>query len=538
MTAHGASSSIEIERKYEVLGNEPLPRIELPGAASVAEIRAQMVGSYWDTPARDLGRAGLALRSRSGGADAGWHLKERRPDGVRELQWPAAAEIPDGARAALRERIGDRAFEVVPVATVQTDRLVRRLLDASGRLLVEFADDHVLATDHDAGVSRAWREWEAELGEGAAAALLELAEPALVAAGARPSLSEAKIQRTLGQTVPAAWKRGAALPEVLACALADLADRIAASADAVRADEPDAVHRARILVRRARDLITIFSQDLGVAAEAVESTDRALRGLGRLLGAVRDAEVRAELAERLLSSEPAAPGVRRVRRLLVDAAFTERAAALAELRELTEPGQSEDAAAFPPEQVAACLRTLAYDIAGQRPAVAEPTADAIAARIDARLSKIATAAADFAGPIADSATDPASAKQLHSVRKQARCIRYAVEELGEAAGARGAAGLPLSAPLRTQLAEQAHAVQDALGEARDALTLASHLDALAAELPATESELPPEHRSAAHRSAAAELAARLAVCARGDAAAHLAEAPSAIERLQAHRLGA
>ena len=43
MTDHGGAASLEIERKYEVLGDEPLPRIGLAGAASVGEIRAQMV---------------------------------------------------------------------------------------------------------------------------------------------------------------------------------------------------------------------------------------------------------------------------------------------------------------------------------------------------------------------------------------------------------------------------------------------------------------------------------------------------------------
>lgn len=533
MTDHGGAASLEIERKYEVLGDEPLPRIELPTAASVAEIRAQMVARYWDTAERELGRAGLALRSRSGGSDAGWHLKERGPSGVRELHWPAADEIPEGAVNALRERLGTVAPELVPVATVQTDRTVRRLLDAQGRLLIELADDHVLATDHEAGFVRAWREWEAELGEGADLSLLELAEPQLLAAGARPSLSEAKIQRTLGQTVPAAWRRRAPLPELIACALIDLADRIAAAGDAVRADEPDAVHQTRILVRRARDLISLFRRDLGVSAEDAAPARDALQGLGTLLGAVRDAEVRADHAERLLAEVPAVPGLRRVHRLLVGAAQTERAAALAELRERIEPDShaSVDEAGpdglLPLRLVANRLRALGYLAAQQDPAAGnagagEPAApaEAIAERLDGQLGRLERAAAKRA----DAFVDLEGAGRLHGVRKRARRIRYAVEELGERSGVPA----PVPAPLSAGLAKDAHAVQDLLGEARDLLVLAQHLEALAEPVDGADEP----------HVATVELAGRLARSVRDDAGATLASGPSVIARLWTHKVGA
>lgn len=534
MTDHGGAASLEIERKYEVLGDEPLPRIELPGAASVAEIRAQMVARYWDTADRDLGRAGLALRSRSGGSDAGWHLKERGPNGVHELHWPAAEEIPEGAVNVLRERFRAATPELVPVATVQTDRTVRRLLDAQGRLLMELADDHVLATDHDGGAVRAWREWEAELGEGAAASLLELAEPQLLAAGARASLSEAKIQRTLGQTVPAAWRRSAPLPELIACALIDLADRIAAAGDAVRGDEPDAVHQTRILVRRARDLITLFRADLGVSSEDAAPAVEALRGLGALLGAVRDAEVLAEHAERLLAQEPAVAGLRRVNRLLVGAAQTERAAALAELRERIESDGNPSSEPVDPGDplslrlVANRLRALGYLAAEQDPAAGAadpgeppaPPAEVIAERLDGLLDRLAHAAAKRA----DAFTDLEGASRLHGIRKRARRVRYAVEALGERSGAPD----PLPAPLSAGLAKDAHAVQDLLGEARDRVVLAEHLEAL------TE---PVDGADEPH-AATAELAGRLARRVRDETAAALSGGPSAIARLRAHRVGA
>lgn len=533
MSAHGASSSLEIERKYEVLGDGPIPPIELPGVAAVVEVRDQMVASYWDTDARDLGRAGLALRSRAGGEDEGWHLKERGPDGVRELHWPTEDELPQGALNAVRERLRGQVVDVHPVATVQTDRTVRRLHDAYGSLLVELADDHVFTIDHEAGVARAWREWEAELGEGADPSLLDLVEPQLIAAGARPSLSEAKIQRTLGQSVPAAWRRRATLPELVACALTDLADRVAALSDAVRADEPDAVHRTRVLLRRARDIAAVFRDELGVSREDLLLATEAIQGLGALLGAVRDAEVRAEGAERLLAEQAAAPGLRRVRRLLVGAAQKERAAALAELRERieTEPSDPQEEGAihemYPLGTVANRLRALAYLAARQDPArdgAGGPSASpepAMATRIDDCLALIDGVALERT----EGTDEDAFFEHLHRVRKHVRRIRNVAEGLGESSGA----PKPVPASLSALLAHDAHALQDVLGAARDLNALAVHLDELA--------DAAHDDRDDAH-AATYHLAVRLAAQVRDEAGATLEAAPSALARLQKHRLGA
>lgn len=86
MTEHGATESLEIERKYEVPPNAVLPGAEeftAAGFAASAPETVHLVASYYDTPERGLARVRLAVRSRSGGADAGWHLKERGADGVR-----------------------------------------------------------------------------------------------------------------------------------------------------------------------------------------------------------------------------------------------------------------------------------------------------------------------------------------------------------------------------------------------------------------------------------------------------------------------
>ena len=68
-------------------------------------------------------------------------------------------------------------------------------------MVAEFVDDHVTARDERAGVDRAWREWEIELGPAAPedheplfAAIGEIAR----AAGASDASSDSKLARALG----------------------------------------------------------------------------------------------------------------------------------------------------------------------------------------------------------------------------------------------------------------------------------------------------------------------------------------------------
>jgi hypothetical protein len=102
------------------------------------------------------------------------------------------------------------------------------LRDGSGREVVELADDRVRATDGIEGVDRAWREWEAELMPGADAAVLDRVEAVLLASGAEPSLSFAKIARATGRLLAAARARGADEATLEALARLDASDREAA----------------------------------------------------------------------------------------------------------------------------------------------------------------------------------------------------------------------------------------------------------------------------------------------------------------------
>lgn len=194
--------SIEIEVTFDADVTTPLPNwTALPGVASVDGPEVRLLDAlYLDSADGALARARVAIRRRTGGPDAGWHLKGPLVDGGRtELQWRLGGDdIPAAVLAAAGEYT---AAELTPLARIRNERHAYALRDASGALIAEMVDDHVETTDMRGGAERAWREWEVELGPAAPqdndaffAAVAELAH----AAGARPASSSSKLARALG----------------------------------------------------------------------------------------------------------------------------------------------------------------------------------------------------------------------------------------------------------------------------------------------------------------------------------------------------
>ncbi|WP_194395674.1 CYTH domain-containing protein [Microbacterium atlanticum] len=200
--------SVEVELKFDVDEDTPLPDwAALPGVDSVAQPEVRELDAvYYDSDDLALAHAGYAVRRRSGGPDAGWHIKgPRSTDGGRvELQWPLGPKgrIPDAVADAVSS-VTSRA-SLTPIARIRNHRTAYALRDADGGVVAEFVDDRVHAVDERAGVERDWREWEFELGAAAPTApadrdaLFAAARHAVEAAGGREAASASKLARTLG----------------------------------------------------------------------------------------------------------------------------------------------------------------------------------------------------------------------------------------------------------------------------------------------------------------------------------------------------
>jgi inorganic triphosphatase YgiF len=193
----------ETERKYEVGADFALPDLSRPAAVSTVTVPRthRLSAIYFDTPDFRLASVHITLRRRTGGADAGWHLKlPVGGDTRREVHAPLGTRpstVPEELASQVSGWTGGQALS--PVARLQTTRDERRLADAGGRVLAEVVDDNVTGSMPAAGewtVVSTWREVEVELKLGTVA-VLDAVEDLLVQAGARPSRAASKLGRLL-----------------------------------------------------------------------------------------------------------------------------------------------------------------------------------------------------------------------------------------------------------------------------------------------------------------------------------------------------
>ncbi|MEU9322303.1 CYTH and CHAD domain-containing protein [Streptomyces canus] len=297
-----ADTKREIERKYES-DDSGLP--DLTGVAGVEAVVdkgvAHLDATYYDTADERLVASSITLRRRTGGSDAGWHLKLPVSEGVRdEIRAPISDTLPDELAALVRSRV--REVELLPVVRLRSNRDVRHLLDAQGRLLAEVSVDAVHAERLSGGVGDAqWTEIEVELADGGDSAFLDKVEKRLRKADVRPSASPSKLARALAETAPKKKSPVTADPvtagdHVLAYVRAQR-DAILELDPAVRQDAEDSVHSMRVATRRMRS--TFKSYGTVLDRDVTDPIGDELKWLAGELGVSRDREV---LSERLTAA--------------------------------------------------------------------------------------------------------------------------------------------------------------------------------------------------------------------------------------------
>ncbi|MBO0514476.1 CYTH domain-containing protein, partial [Streptomyces beijiangensis] len=203
-----ADTKREIERKYEsTAATSDLPDLtRVPGVSAVIDKGvAELDATYYDTEDQRLAAGSLTLRRRTGGDDAGWHLKlPVAPDVRDEIRAPLSETVPRSLTSLARSRTRDA--RLVPVVRLRSSRDVRHLVADDGSVLAELSIDAVRAERLTGGPGESqsrWTEIEVELADDGDPAFLDAVEKRLRKAGIRRSASASKLARALADTAPA-----------------------------------------------------------------------------------------------------------------------------------------------------------------------------------------------------------------------------------------------------------------------------------------------------------------------------------------------
>ncbi|MEU9502875.1 CYTH and CHAD domain-containing protein [Streptomyces sp. NPDC048196] len=492
----------EIERKYEADDDTHLP--DLAGVDRVATVEERGTESldalYYDTADQRLAADGVTLRRRTGGPDAGWHLKLPVEPGVREeIRAPLSDAPPPELAALVRSRT--RGQDLIPLVRLRTRRTVRVLRDAAGAPLAEVAMDavtarrvtfaaaHTAASGGTGPMEARWHEIEVELagagdgdrtgqdgtgtGGNGGTGLLDAIGRALADAGVRPASAPSKLARALtetglrtegpdgadGRPAGTSTARSGGKPRTAADLVLDYAATqvraITALDPAVRRDLPDSVHQMRVATRRLRSTFRSYAKVLDRAV--TDPIGAELKWLAGELGAGRDQEV---LAERLRAGLAEVP---RTLRLGPVAArlrlWSERNRAGARDRLLAALDDPRYLALL--DRLHALLEDPPLRTAAKRPA-SEAAARAVLKDYRRLAGRVAAALDAPAGRARDEA--------LHSARKAAKRARYAAE------AARPALGKPAK-----KFAKRIKKVQQLLGDHQDSVVARGALRDLATQ---------------------------------------------------------
>jgi CHAD domain-containing protein len=452
-SAMASHDELEIERKYDVTETTALPALqELPSVRRVEPpVEHTLEAVYFDSRELTLAAHRITLRRRTGGDDAGWHLKlPVSADERGEIHEPLGSEataVPDRLMEFVRVHLRGRHLE--PVVRLNTRRVARRLLGEDGDPLAIFCDDRVRAERlAHAPASVMWREWEVELVDGDSA-LLDAADALFATGGIHRSASVSKLARALGDRAPRqqpgpAWTtRTGSAGTVLLSYLDEHVRALTTQDPLVRQGEPDAVHDMRIATRRLRSALATY-RPLLASGTVVHLRDE-LKWLGSVLGTSRDIQVIEDRLALLLGSEPpelvAGPIASRIAAQLGGDSTAARASGLEVLESERYYRLLDDLdglLASPPLS----------DLASRS---AQKVIPRLIAGESRRLRRAARAAALLDDP---GRRDPA----LHEVRKAAKRVRYAAE-----------VALEVQHEPAMQLVDAAQQLQTILGDHQDSV---------------------------------------------------------------------
>ena len=442
----------EVERKFEVVESTVSPSFE--GLSSVARVERspsqQLNAVYFDTPGHDLAAHHVTLRRRTGGPDAGWHLKlPAGPDARTEVRAPLddrdeadADAVPEALLDVVLAIVRDRP--IGPVARISTNRTVDVLCGPDGVALAEFSDDQVTAWAGDDGREQQWREWELELADGANAELdlLDRLSNRLLDAGAVPAGHGSKLARVLesaGHDDEVASESEAKPVDPVHRAVAEQVEQLVVWDRAVRADVYDSVHQMRVTTRKIRSLLQASEGAFGISDDAWILDE--LRQLASVLGLARDAEVLAERYEKALDGLP--PD-------LVRGPIWERLVEGAKRR--YQSGLRRSLIAMRSQRYFRLLDALDA-LAAAEPPPTQPGEEPALVTIDSAYKRVRKAA-KRAAQAAEAERDEA----LHRIRKGAKRLRYT-------AAATGAA----------KVSDRAKTIQTLLGDHQDSVVSRTHL---------------------------------------------------------------
>jgi CHAD domain-containing protein len=464
----GTTGKLETEQKFDAETSSALPDLlEIEGVDGVAEpVTDHLEAVYFDTPSLALAARRLTLRRRTGGADAGWHLKlPAGTDQREEIHAPLGQPetVPDELSAHVQ--VLTRGEELVPVARLSTRRTTYRLYGPLGEHLADFADDHVHAEAlQPPRPALDWREWELELVHGPRE-FLDAAAGTLTSTGAAQASYPSKLARTFGDAWPAELsprtrkprkklrKKGPAADVVTAYMDARIEDYIAHD-PGVRLGTPDSVHKMRSATRRARSALATYRKLF--KRSAARELQAELKWLGQILGPARDAEVMLE----------------RLRQHILELPEEQHSGSLNQMIEL-ELVAAHDAGY---RNVLETLGTDRYfrllgsleDFRDHPPA--KPRAFRPARKVTAKLvNKAANRVERSRKAVKRSAGRTARDTALHEVRKDAKRLRHAGESVMEIHGKRAA-----------KLTKSAGRLQTVLGDHQDSVMATALLQRLAA----------------------------------------------------------